>query len=174
MAIDSSGVEAGLARAIGLHNAGRRADAAALCAQLAARHGPNPALDQLQAVLCHEQGDLAAARRHVERCLGTRPGHVPSLMILAIVAQDQHDTEAASAALEQVLALQPGHVAAAVNLGIVHLEQGRLEAAMRRFGSAWRQRPETFGRIANALCSEATGAVWLDADALKRALSAAA
>jgi len=165
--------EAGLAQAIALHNAGRRDEAAALCAVLLERHAAHPALDQFQAVLCHERGDAAAARRHIERSLAMRPGHVPSLMVLAVVAQDQRDLGVAEAALEQVLAQQPAHVVAAVNLGTVHLAQGRLDDALRRFGAAWRRRPEVFGRIANALASESTGALWLDAEALKAALSAA-
>jgi cytochrome c-type biogenesis protein CcmH/NrfG len=76
--------------------------------------------------------------------------------------------------LTKVLGQQPAHAVALVNLGIVHLDQGRLDDAMRRFGAAWRLRPEAFGRIANALCSSSCGALWLDAATLKRALSAAA
>lgn len=166
--------EAGLAQAIDLYNRGHRTEAEALCATLLARHGPHPALDQLMAVLCQERGEAAAARRHIARSLAARPGHVPSLMVAALAAQDERDLAAAEDALEQVLRLQPEHVAAAVNLGIVHLQQGRLEDAMARFGAAWKRRPETFGRIANALASEPTGALWLDAAALKAALSAAA
>jgi cytochrome c-type biogenesis protein CcmH/NrfG len=95
-------------------------------------------------------------------------------MVLSLVAQDQRDLATAEAALLQVLTRQPAHVAAAVNLGIVHLEQGRLADAMARFGQAFRQRPETFGRIANALSSSATGALWLDREVLREALRSAA
>jgi predicted Zn-dependent protease len=166
--------EAGLAEAIAAYNSGRHAQAEVLCAQLLQRFGNHPAIDQLAAVLAQERGDAAAARRHIDRCLTARPGHEPSLMVLSLVAQDQRDLATAEAALLQVLTRQPAHVAAAVNLGIVHLEQGRLADAMARFGQAFRQRPETFGRIANALSSSATGALWLDREVLREALRSAA
>jgi len=170
MAADNAPVEAAMAEAIALYNAGRRADAEALCGRLLARHGAHPALDQLLAVLCQERGDAAAARHHIDRALAARPGHVPSLMIAALASQDLRDFDAAEAALTQVLQQQPPHVAAAVNLGIVHLEQGRLDDALKRFGQAYVLRPETFGRIANALATPGTGALWLDLDALRQAL----
>jgi len=166
--------EAALAEAIALYNAGRQADAQALCDALLAQRGPHPAVDQLAAVLRQERGDAAGARRHIERSLAARPGHVPSLMIAALAYQDLRELGAAEAALQQVLRQQPGHVAAAVNLGIVQLEQGRLADAMRCFGQAFVARPETFGRIAHALATPSTGALWLDLDTLRAALRAAA
>lgn len=164
---------AGLAEAIALYNGGQRGRAESLCTQLLQRFGSHPAVDQLAAVLAQERGDAATARIHIDRCLAARPGHVPSLMVLALVAQDTRDLVAAEAALRQVLAQQPAHVAAAVNLGIVRLEQGRLADAMTDFGLAFRQRPESFGRIANALSSSPTGALWLDPEALREVLRTA-
>jgi tetratricopeptide (TPR) repeat protein len=166
-------LDAALAEAIGLYNAGRSAAAEAHCAQLARQFGPHPAVLQLQAVLCQERGDAAAGLALIRASLLARPGHVPSLMIAALLCQDLHDLPGAAAALERVLQMQPAHVPAAVNLGIVRLEQGQREAALRQFGHAWRLRPETFGRIAGALCSERSGAVWLSADDLRAALQAA-
>jgi tetratricopeptide (TPR) repeat protein len=128
---------------------------------------------QLQAVLCQERGDAPAGHALIQASLAARPDHVPSLMVAALLCQDLHDLAGAAAALERALALQPAHVAAAVNLGIVRLEQGQRDTALRHFGRAWRLRPETFGRIAGALCSERSGAVWLSADALRAALAAA-
>jgi len=170
----SPGVEATLALAIQHHNGGRREAAEGLCRALLPQHSAQPALLQLLAVLCHERRALAEARRFVEASLAARPGHGPTLMVAALIRQDQHEPAAAQAALEQVLQQQPGHVAALVNLGIVLLEQGRLDAAMQRFGQAHRQRPAALARIAGALCAERTGALWLDAAALREALSAAA
>ena len=170
----ASAPEAALAEAIGLYNAGRREQAHALCDRLLAHHGAHPAVDQLIAVLLQERGDAPAARRHVERSLAARPGHGPTLMIAALVYQDLREFDAAEAALQQVLQQQPAHAAAAVNLGIVHLEQGRLDDAMQRFGQAYLQRPETFGRIAHALATPSTGALWLELDALRAALRDAA
>jgi tetratricopeptide (TPR) repeat protein len=167
-------LDGGLAEAIGQYNAGRAAAAEARCAQLAQQFGPHPALQQLQAVLCQERGDAVAGRALIQASLAARPDHVPSLMIAALLCQDLHDLPAAAAALERVLQLQATHVPAAVNLGIVRLEQGQRDAAMHHFGRAWQLRPETYARIAGALCSERSGAVWLSAEDLRTALSAAA
>lgn len=163
-------LEATLAQAIGHYNAGRREAAAALCAALPA----HPAVQQLQALLAHERGDLAQARRLIDASLAARPDHLPSLSVLGTVALDQGDAAAAERALNAVLAQQPQNVAARVNLGIALLEQGRLDAAMQAFGRAYTQRPETFGRIANALATPACGALWLDPEALREALRQAA
>jgi tetratricopeptide (TPR) repeat protein len=166
-------LDAGLAEAIGLYNAGRAPQAEAHCAQLARQFGSHPALLQLQAVLCQERGDAAAGHALIGASLAARPDHVPSLMIAALLCQDLRNLPGAAEALERVLRLQPNHVPAAVNLGILQLEQGHLDTAMRLFGHAWHLRPETFGRIAGALCSERSGAVWLSADDLRKALRAA-
>jgi Flp pilus assembly protein TadD len=166
-------LDAGLAEAIGLYNAGRAPQAEAHCAQLARQFGSHPALMQLQAVLCQERGDAAAGHALIDASLAARPDHVPSLMVAALLCQDLRDLPGAAQALERVLQLQPAHVPAAVNLGILRLEQGHLEPAMRLFGHAWHLRPETFGRIAGALCSERCGAVWLSAHELRTALRAA-
>ena len=48
-----------------------------------------------------------------------------------------------------------------------------LGAAMACYGRAYRARNDSFGRIANALCSERSGALWLDLDALRDALRVA-
>lgn len=164
--------EAGLAQAITLYNAGRRAEAEALCASLAEAHGAHPAVDQLLAVLLQERGDAAAASRYIERSLRARPGHVPSLLIAALVRQDLRDFNGAEQALAEVLQQQPGHVAAAVNRGVVLLEAGRLDDALASFAAAYALRPETFGRIANALSTPSTGALWLDLDDLRATLVA--
>jgi tetratricopeptide (TPR) repeat protein len=167
-------LDAGLAQALNLANAGHSLQAEAYCARLARQFGHHPALLQLQAVLCQERGDAQAGRALIAASLKARPDHVPSLMIAALLCQDLQDLPGAAASLERVLHLQPSHVPALVNLGIVRLEQGLRDAALRHFGRAWRLRPQTLGRIAGALCSERSGAVWLSAEDLRRALEAAA
>jgi predicted Zn-dependent protease len=170
----NAGIEAALALAIQHYNGGRREAAESLCRGLLPHHAMQPALLQLLAVLCHERGALAEARGFVEASLAARPGHGPTLMVAALIRQDQHEPAAAQSALEQVLQQQPGHVPARVNLGIVLLEQGQLGEAMKHFGRAWRQRPETLARIAGALCAEGTGALWIRAADLRDALDSAA
>jgi tetratricopeptide (TPR) repeat protein len=170
----SQALQHGLARVIAHYNAGRRGEAEGGCRALLVRDGPHAALLQMLAVLCHERGDATAARTHIDASLATRPDHPPSLMIQALICQDLQDLGAAEASLCRVLAVQPQHPAAALNLGIIHLQQRRLDDALARLGLAWRKRPASLGRIAMALCSERSGALWLDGEALKTALAAAA
>jgi predicted Zn-dependent protease len=200
-------IEAALAQAIELFNAGQLAQAEQRVSALLQRDGAHPALHQLMAVLRMEQRQWDAAREHIARSLAARPQHLPSLQIAAQIAQrsgdaagarraleellrlqpaspvgwfalslachELRDHDAEAAALQRTLALQPEHVQALVNLGIVQQERGDLQAAMSSYARAYRLRSDTFGRIANALCSERSGALWLDLDALREALRAA-
>jgi tetratricopeptide (TPR) repeat protein len=164
-------LEAALAAAISHYNTGDRGPAEAACREALARHGAHPALDQLLAVLCHERGAAGEALAYADRSLVARPGHGPTLLVAALVRQDLRDFEGAARALEAVLQQQPQHVAARVNLGIVRLEQGRLDDALDAFGRAYLERPETFGRIANALTSSSTGALWTSPGGLRDVLA---
>jgi tetratricopeptide (TPR) repeat protein len=167
---DDDTPEAALAEAIRLYNAGDRAGAEHACRGVLVRHGAHPALDQLLAVLCQERGAPAEARVHVERSLAARPDHGPTLVVASLIRQDLRDFEGAASALGSVLRQQPRHVAARVNLGVVRLEQGRLDDALDEFAQAYAERPETFGRIANALTSSSTGALWTAPGDLRAAL----
>ncbi len=73
-----------------------------------------------------------------------------------------------------MLALNPDRVDALVNLGIVLQEAGRLDDALRAYGHAYRRREETFGRIAHALATPATGRLFLNLDDLRAELLRAA
>lgn len=174
-------VEQGLAQAIALYNAGRQADAQRVCEQWLRASPEHPALHQLLAVLRLEAGDATAATEHIERSLQARPGHAPSRQIgaqawfaRAVRAHAGHDAPGEEAALRRALMLWPEHVQACVNLGIALQAQARLDEAMPWYGRAYRLRPDSFGRIANALCSEPNGALWLDLDALRATLVALA
>ena len=116
---------------------------------------------------------LEEAARLLERAVALAPAHVEAWFSLSVARQDLHLLDAAAEALERVLSLQPGRPDALVNLGIVRQEQGRLDDAMRAYGRAYRRHEGTFGRIAHALATPASGALWLDLDALKAALRAA-
>jgi tetratricopeptide (TPR) repeat protein len=171
-------LDATLAQALALFNAGRQSEAEALCARLL-RRGEHPGAHQFMAVLRAGQQRWEEALLHIERCLTLRPGHAPSIQIasriwfaLSLGRHEERDLAGEQAALLRTLALQPDHVEALVNLGIVSQELGDLPAAMRSYARAWRLRDDTFGRIANALCSERTGALWLDQEALREALRA--
>lgn len=174
-------LEQQLAEAIALYNAGQQPQARARCEQMLAAGARHPALHQLMAVLELDAGDPQAALQHAQRSLRARPHHPPTLKLgaqawfaLSLRAHARGDREGERDALEHSLALCPEHVEAAVNLGIWLQAQGRLDDAMRCYGRAYRLREATFGRIANALCSEPRGALWLDLNALRAALAAAA
>lgn len=170
-----------LARAIALYNAGDKAGTRALCEQLLQQAPPHPAVHQLMAVLLLDEGDALQAAQQADRSLQLRPGHAPTMKIAAQAwfaashrALGAGDVKAEEHALRRVLALWPDHIEACVNLGILLQASHRLEEAMPWYGRAYRLRPDSFGRIANALCSEPNGALWTDLQAMREALSAAA
>ena len=117
-------------------------------------------------------GDMQAARHAFEAATLLDAGLVPGWFALSLVLQDLRQTDLAARALERVQALKPNHVEAAVNLGLLRQAQGDLDAAMLSYGQAYRQQPETLGRIAHALCSLPCGAMWSEQRALESALRA--
>jgi cytochrome c-type biogenesis protein CcmH/NrfG len=99
------------------------------------------------------------------------PGAARGWFALGIVEQDQRNFSAAAAAYEQTLENEPTMAEAAVNLGICQQEVGDLEAAKSAYRRAMRIRPDTFGRIAQALTMAPRGELWLDLRALRASLS---
>ena len=57
-----------------------------------------------------------------------------------------------------------------MNLGVALQQVGELEAATDCYRAAIRTRPDTFGRIAQALPSTSKGQLWLDLGKLRRSL----
>ena len=90
---------------------------------------------------------------------------------LGLARQDLRDHGGAANAYRKAFALKPDHAEAALNLGIALQESGDLDAAMDAFGQAYRLRPQLFGSIAMALTSASHGRLWIDEDALRRALA---
>ena len=66
--------------------------------------------------------------------------------------------------------LPPDMPEAHVNLGLALQQTGELEPALQCYRRAMRLRPDTFGRIAQALPSTAKGMLWLDLRRLRRSL----
>ena len=118
--------------------------------------------------------DAAACERVLADLAGRVPTSHEAWFRLSLVRQDLGDFDGAIDALHRVLALTPGNAQAEVNLGIVLQETGRIDAAMQAYGRAYRLREDTFGRIAHALSTPRVGRLWLDLDALRAALRAAA
>lgn len=133
-------------------------------------HAPTLAVAGEAALALRRFGEAAQA---LQRAVALAPTLVEAWFSLSLALQDLRRLDEAAAALERVLSLQPGRPDALVNLGIVRQDQGRLDDAMRAYGRAYRRHESTFGRIAHALATPGTGALWLDLDALKAALRAA-
>jgi tetratricopeptide (TPR) repeat protein len=121
--------------------------------------------------LTWEDGDHAAAAALLERAAGDEaPASV--WFDLGLARQDLRDHAGSAAAYRKAIALKPDHAEAALNLGVVLQESGEMDNAMRAYAQAFRLRPSSFGTIAMALTSGSHGRLWLDEEALRRALSA--
>jgi tetratricopeptide (TPR) repeat protein len=138
------------------------------------RQSANPPARKLAAKIARqlwERGEAAGAAALLTQIVDT--GSPASLWFdLGLARQDIHDRDGAAAAYRAALARQPTMAEAAVNLGVVLQEAGDMAGAMAAYGKAYRLRPATFGMIAHALTSAPNGRLWLDPEALKRALSA--
>lgn len=115
-------------------------------------------------------GASAQALELLERVVALAPAHTDGWFQLALVRQDLRDLDGAAGALRVVLRQAPGRADAEVNLGIVLQEGGCIDEAMRAYGRAYRQRADTFGRIAHALSAAGVGCLWLRLDDLRAAL----
>ena len=118
-----------------------------------------------------EQGHQAAAARALQALVQAHPQHAAAWFQLGVVRQDLGELPAAVAAFQAALQHQPSHAEAAVNLGIVLQELNRLPDAIQAYRQAYQLRPDTFGRIAQALTSSPHGALWLDLADLRRLLA---
>ena len=143
--------------------------AEAIAASLASRPDHLPSL-VVAAEVASASGEGRKAVARLLRAATLAPRDAEICFALALALQDAGDLEAATAALERVLTLGPPRVEAEVNLGILWQERGHFETALRAYGRAYRLRPDSFGRIAQALSSASRGGLWLELDALRQAL----
>ena len=90
--------------------------------------------------------------------------------LLGLCLQDSGDATGAAAAYGQVLAIDPTRAEAAVNLGTLLQDVGDMDAAKQAYRQALRARPDSFGRIAQAMSTSRRGELWLDLGELRRAL----
>jgi tetratricopeptide (TPR) repeat protein len=117
-----------------------------------------------------QASDLAGAQAALQRLVALAPGAGEAWFTLGLIEQDRGRSIEAIALYRRALQAQPNLAEAAVNLGICLQLTGDLRAAKRSYGAALRMRADTFGRIAQALSAAPCGEVWLDQDALRRAL----
>jgi tetratricopeptide (TPR) repeat protein len=119
--------------------------------------------------LAWEDGDNPSAVSLLERA--TIDGAPASVWFdLGVVRQDLRDHTAAAEAYRKALSIKPDYAEAALNLGTALQESGDLDGAIRAYAEAYRLRPDMFGTIAMALTSGSHGRLWLDEEALRRAL----
>jgi tetratricopeptide (TPR) repeat protein len=119
--------------------------------------------------LASEDGDPQTARSLLERATAVEaPASV--WFDLGVVRQDLRDHAAAAEAYRKALDIKPDYAEAALNRGIALQDCGDSDRAMQAYADAYRLRPAMFGRIAMALTTASHGRLWLDEDALRRAL----
>lgn len=152
-----------------LSTRGEREEAlACLSRQWAA--APSHATAMRRGLTARDLGRSAEARQAFEDAVALEPGSARGWFLLGVAAQDRHDDEAAETAYCRALALDPTLAEAAVNLGIAMQRGGDLEGAKAAYAQAVEMRPDTFGRVAQAMTTAPKGELWLDLRALRRSL----
>jgi len=108
-------------------NAGRNAEAAALCARILEAQPGHPVAHALSARLARRAGDPAAARRHTDAALAAAPDYVPARELDAQLAADDDAVPvvAADRAYRRLLTLHPASWSAWYDYG--NLRQARAE-----------------------------------------------
>lgn len=133
---------------------------------------PSVALAMRRGLLARELGHLKTAQAAFTEAARLDPHSTRALFLLGLSAQDRRDPGTAAAAYRAALALDDRLAEAAVNLGTVLQETGDLEGARAAYARGLALRPDTFGRIAQALTTSPKGELWLDLAALRRSLGA--
>ena len=132
---------------------------------------PSVTLALRRAAVLKDLGRLSETRDAIAaaRALGPLPAR--AWFMLGLVLQDLGSLAASADAYRKALDLDEAIAEAAVNLGIVLQETGDLDGARTAYGHAIRARPDTFGRIAQAITAPPKGELWLDLDALRASLA---
>jgi tetratricopeptide (TPR) repeat protein len=112
------------------------------------------------------------ARAELEQAVELRPSDGRVWFALGLVCEDLRDTPGAIEAYRRCIETQADVPEVHVNLGLNLQNAGDLEAAMDSYRRAIGLRPDTFGRIAQALTSAKKGRLWLDLARLRRTLEA--
>lgn len=142
-------------------------DAALAAFGQAAKTTNSAVLETQRAALLHHLGRYDDSIAALHKAFAIEPDFVPAWFKLGLVLQDRHDLTGAVVAYRRALALQADLVEAETNLGMVLQDSGDLEGAKRAYGRAILLRPESFGRIAQALTMGPKGELWMDLKALR-------
>ena len=115
-------------------------------------------------------GSRPAAEAAFARAVTLDAAHAEAWFNLGGLRGDRGDHAGAVAAYRASLASRPDLHEAAFNLGVALTELRALEDALDAFALAWRLRPASLGRIAQALVSAPCGCLFLDPAGLGRTL----
>jgi tetratricopeptide (TPR) repeat protein len=153
-----------------LHDAGKH-DAASVALGRAARAQPASKLAAHRLGQCLiEMGRRDAAIAAFAQAVSIDPAFPEAWYSLGLAHGDDGDHARAAQAYRTALRLRPGFPEAALNLGIALQDAGDVDGAMDAYAMALHLNAGSFGRIAQALTSGRTGVLWLDTQALRRAL----
>ncbi|HEX2943859.1 MAG TPA: tetratricopeptide repeat protein, partial [Rhodopila sp.] len=115
---------------------------------------------------------LTEAQAALSRAVALDPALANAWFALGLTCQDLSDEAAAAAAFRAALEARADFAEAAVNLGIAEQRLGKMDAALGAYRQAVRTRPETLGRIAQAMTTASTGILCLRPSALRALLNA--
>jgi tetratricopeptide (TPR) repeat protein len=94
-------------RATAAFNSGQREEARRLCEEGLSREPGEPMLNHLLAAVLFSQGEIQAARAHVETSLVNRPANASAHLLAARLARAVKDFDTALANLDRAIALAP-------------------------------------------------------------------
>jgi tetratricopeptide (TPR) repeat protein len=119
-----------------------------------------------------EAGRMEEARTTLQLAVSLDPAASGAWFALGLTCQDLRDEAGAASAFQAALDARGDFAEAAVNLGIARQRLGDMAAALDAYRHAVRLRPDSFGRIAQAVTAASTGMLWLDIGAFRRLLEA--
>jgi tetratricopeptide (TPR) repeat protein len=146
--------------------------AAILAFRRAAAAGDMPALLHRAGQGLAALGQASAAEAAFRRALSLDADFAPAWYSLGLALQDSRDFAGAAEAFGQALARKPDFHEAAFNRAVVLQEAGKMDAALLAYAAAYQLRPESFGRIAQALVASPQGTLWLKPSALRAVFTA--
>jgi len=131
-----------LEQALGLHRAGRLAEAEAIYRQILAMDARHPDSLHLLGMIEHQRGRHAAAAELIRAAIAVNPAEAAYHSNLGTILQAQGNLDEAAECFERALALKPGWAEVHSNLGNILQAQGKLDAAAVRQERALSLKPD--------------------------------
>lgn len=143
-----------IAEAYQVHQAGQAARAESLYRQLLHLDADNVVANNLFGLLCLQTGRFDEAARHIERALALKPDDAQAHSNLALALKDLGRSEEAARHFHESLKLNPNNPRVYNNLGGIYIELRRIGDAIRCFQQALAIHPaftEAHYNLGNAL-----------------------